>query len=288
MLKPEEIYNEQFELSVLGGYKREQVDNFFSEVASGYEKLYKENAELLQKLKVCVDKIEEYQKDEKFLKAAIINAEKLNETSQRDLERREQEIETSAKEKASIIVEKAQLEADNIIKSARLEANDMLRKSEDDAILKISELKKAQENEESVLNGLKKEVSDFKEMILKLYKEHLNSLTKLPEYEPKNDCELSEEFNEEEAAEDITDKECESESEPESEDEVVSDKEEEEIEVVQENKAEETSASGNEKTAEFVIEKNPMPIKPKEDVFERNFKFKDLKFGTDFDVKKEK
>ena len=122
MLRPEELSNEQFELSVLGGYKREQVDSFFESVTSDYEKLYKENAELISKLKVCVEKIDEYQKDEQFLKAAIINAEKLNETSLRDLERKEREIETSAREKAEGIVAKARLDADEMLGNAKLEA----------------------------------------------------------------------------------------------------------------------------------------------------------------------
>lgn len=277
MLRPEEIYNEQFELSVLGGYKREQVDNFFASVAGDYEKLFKENAELIQKLKVCVEKIDEYQKDEQFLKAAIINAEKLNETSLRDLEKREKEIEASAREKADSLVENAQLEAENIVKTAQLEAAEAIRACEIETAAKITELKKAQEIEEQKLNDLKKEISGFKESVLNLYRQHLNSLNKLPSYEEKP-----------KETEDIK---------PEQPVAPASDTavREDEVPVSQPvptpiaaEEPDESESPVNAKTAEFVIEKPVAPSGAQDDDFGRNFKFKDLKFGTDFDIKKQK
>ena len=287
MLRPEEISNEQFELSVLGGYKREQVDSFFESVTSDYEKLYKENAELISKLKVCVEKIDEYQKDEQFLKAAIINAEKLNETSLRDLERKEREIETSAREKAEGIVAKARLDADEMLGNAKLEADNIVKKAQADAAeairaceietsAKIAELKAAQNTEESNLNNLKKEVADFKENVLKLYKQHLNSLSKLPEYEAK--VKVKENQNDKaEVAQPQT---------------PAFEQEEQQTENATETVNEEVSIKAeqpmNEKTAEFVIEKSAPVSKTNEDELDRNFKFKDLKFGTDFDIKNEK
>ncbi len=283
MLRPEEISNEQFELSVLGGYKREQVDVFFASVTSDYEKLYKENAELISKLKVCVEKIDEYQRDEQFLKAAIINAEKLNETSLRDLERKEKEIETSAREKAEGIVAKAKLDADEMLSSAKLEADNIVKKAQADAAeairtceietsAKIAELKAAQDVEESNLNNLKKEVSDFKENVLKLYKQHLNSLSKLPEYEAKVKAKEDVDVPETHAP--------------------VFEQEEQQVENVSEVIKEDVTVKAeqpiNEKTAEFVIEKSAPVSKLDEHELDRNFKFKDLKFGTDFDIKNEK
>ncbi len=298
MFRPEDISNEQFELSVLGGYKREQVDSFFATVASDYEKLYKENAELIAKLKVCVDKIDEYQKDEQFLKAAIINAEKLNETSLRELERREKEIETTAREKAEGIVAKAKLEAeellssakteseqllgnaridaDNIIKKAQTDSAEAIRACEAETAAKISELKSAQSTEQINLNNLKKEVADFKDNVLKLYKQHLNSLSKLPEYEEKT----KEPVQVEKAPEVVSAVQSEvPESKP----------EEQPINEPPKETAEQSPESSlNAKTAEFVIEKSAPVTKIDEHEIDRNFKFKDLKFGTDFDIKKQK
>ena len=41
------------------------------------------------------------------------------------------------------------------------------------------------------------------------------------------------------------------------------------------------------KTAEFVFEKSKQTKPAEDDEFDRNFKFQGLKFGTDFDVKKD-
>ncbi len=287
MLKPEEIRNEQFELSVLGGYKREQVDAFFASVLSDYEKLYSENAELVQKLKLCVEKIEEYQKDEQFLKSAIINAEKLNETSLRNIEAKEKEIELAAREKAESIIEKAQLEAENIEKTAKLKAADSIKQCEIETAAKISELKSAQEGEERHLNDLKKEVSDFKDMILKLYEKHLSSLSKLPSYElkVKEQPKPVEPVVEDKAEETVEQPVVETISETDLSDEP----QKTELEVTEEQPPVAEQPHGStEKTAEFVLEKSTQNKSTDNDDFERNFKFQGLKFGTDFDIKKEK
>lgn len=290
MLRPEEIFNEQFELSVLGGYKREQVDSFVDSIAADYKKLFDENAELVKKLKVCVEKIEEYQKDEQFLKAAIINAEKLNETSLRDLEKREKEIEAAAREQADIMIEKAQLEAENIVKTAQLEVSESIKTCELETAAKIAELKLAQDAEEQILNNLKKEVSDFKDMILKLYKQHLNSLSKLPEYEAKpKETKPADEPKPVDAPVTAEPQPTEEDNSEAAVEEKVAD---ETVPIptpaVKNASTVENQHNSTAKTEEFVIEKTTQTNNPDEDDFERNFKFKDLKFGADFDIKKEK
>ena len=286
MLKPEEIKNEQFELSVLGGYKREQVDEFFAVVCQDYQKLFDEKAELIEKLKLCVQKIEEYQKDEQFLKTAIINAEKLNETSLREIERREREIETAAREKAELIVKNAELEAENIMSKVKKESETQIKECELSTAKKIAEFKQMQDVEEQNLVNLKKEVSDFKEMLLKLYEEHLSSITKLPDYKQKETEIVEPETVEQEIEQPVVEV---------AEEPVQQAVEEEAPEVtsntiIVENvvsQAVETPVNQSEKTTEFVIEKTTNPTVD-QDAFERNFKFKDLKFGTDFDITNEK
>ncbi len=293
MLKPEEIKNEQFELSVLGGYKREQVDEFFAAVCQDYQKLFEEKAELIEKLKLCVQKIEDYQKDEQFLKTAIINAEKLNETSLREIERREKEIETAAREKAELIVKNAELEAQNIMSKVKKDSEAQIKECELSTALKISQFKKMQDEEEQNLNRLKKEVSDFKEMLLKLYEQHLNSITKLPEFKAKEEP-VVEELTEQKVQ--YIEEQTVPEVEAVVEETAIEQTEQQEQPVVSNNTiivedinaaVVEQKTESNEKTAEFVIEKNTPPTVD-EDAFERNFKFKDLKFGTDFDITNEK
>ena len=267
MLRPEELKSEEFEVSVIGGYKRESVDAFFVKVAENYEHLFNENAELVQKLKVCVEKIEEYRKDEQFLKTAIINAEKLNENALRDIEVREKELESKAKEHAEKIVADAQAEADDIVNRARVESADTIRKYEDEAASRKADIDREIASEQQKFDELKKEASDFKENLFKLYKSHIDLLTKIPSVE-KTDSKPAPEPEPEPA--------------PEPEPETATTAEP----VVEDKPADEDS---KEETAEFVIESKP---KQNEDdrlneILGREFKFKDLKFGTDFDLKKD-
>ena len=281
MLKPSEIKATEFDMSVLGGYKRESVDEFFDTVVTDYEKLYTENTELAQKLKVCIEKIEEYQKDEHFLKAAIINAEKLNENALKDIEIREKEIEQLAKDRADNIVEKAKIEAENILKNARLEAAEAIKACEIDTAQKISSLNAQVAAENEKLSAIKKEVSDFKESVLKLYKEHLNSLSKIPEHtppvtEPKEEPKVEKAEQKEQEQEPVQPK---ADKEPATEDKSV-------LEPIRLD-SNEPVKDVSEQTAEFVIDKKPA-AKEKDDSFEKNFKFQGLKFGADFDIRNDK
>lgn len=285
MIKPEEIKNIEFEMSVLGGYKRERVDEVFAQIIADYEKLFSENVELAKKLKVCIDKIEEYQKDEKFLKMAIINAEKLQETTQKEIEAKEQEIERAAKEKAEIIVAKAQIEADNILKNAKNEAEESVKKCEADAAERITQINAEISAEEIKLQALKKEVSEFKDSVLKIYKSHLESISKLPSYvsapspvkteDPQPAQPSQSDKPSDKAPEEVFDAPVNAESA--SKDEVET-KEETDHPTATDPKPIKHDSQG-EKTAEFVLDKKPDP-KPTG----AHFKFEDLKFGTDFDV----
>lgn len=278
MLKPIELKEKEFELSVLGGYKREDVDAFFAAVSSSYEALFNENAELVQKLKACVAKIEEYQKDEQFLKAAIINAEKLNETTLKNIEEREKKIEQEAKEKADVLVAKAKLEAENIVNTARAEAAESIRKCEIETAEKIAELTAKTKVQEEILEQMKIEVSEFKDSVLKIYKKHIEVFSKIPEYQIQKSVEKPVETVVENTVVNETPKE----SVP------VFEEVKEEVPVVTTESTTETTKSSSDKTAEFVIEKKKPSSDADSDSFDQNFKFKGLKFGADFDIKKDK
>ena len=60
MLTVQEIQTPEFEKAVFGGYDQKAVDDFMETVAADFASLQKENAALKSKMKVLVDKIEEY------------------------------------------------------------------------------------------------------------------------------------------------------------------------------------------------------------------------------------
>ena len=76
MFTPQQIEQISFEKATFGGYKMEDVDAFLEPLTDDYITLYKENALLKSKMKVLVDKLEEYRNNEASMKDAIVNAQK--------------------------------------------------------------------------------------------------------------------------------------------------------------------------------------------------------------------
>ena len=59
MLTPVDIQNKEFTKS-LSGYNKEMVDDFVLEVSKDFEKLYKENIELKDRLSVLNESLKKY------------------------------------------------------------------------------------------------------------------------------------------------------------------------------------------------------------------------------------
>lgn len=101
MLTPQEIQNKKFEKAVFGGYDMSQIDDFLDEVLADYSDLYKENAALKAKMRVLVEKIDEYRAVDEQMRKALY----------------------SAQISAEKTLEEARAEADRILENARAEAD---------------------------------------------------------------------------------------------------------------------------------------------------------------------
>ena len=77
MITAQDIRKKGFEKSRLGGYDMAAVDEFLEEIADDITASQKENAVLKSKMKVLVDKIEEYRANEEALNMAVLSAQKL-------------------------------------------------------------------------------------------------------------------------------------------------------------------------------------------------------------------
>lgn len=76
MFTPQQIDQIAFDTAVFGGYDKECVDEFLEPLTEDYITLYKENALLKSKMRVLVEKLEEYRRNEASMKDAIVNAQK--------------------------------------------------------------------------------------------------------------------------------------------------------------------------------------------------------------------
>lgn len=102
MLTPIDIQRQDFEVK-LRGYNADEVDDFLDLVGKDYEKLYKENAELKERVKQLDTAVEQYKAMEATLQQSIVLAQTAAE-----------DIKKSAAEKANVIVNEAQSKSENM------------------------------------------------------------------------------------------------------------------------------------------------------------------------------
>jgi len=77
MITAQNIREKTFDKVRIGGYDMASVDDFLEELADDITNSQKENAVLKSKMKVLVDKIEEYRANEEALNLAVLSAQKL-------------------------------------------------------------------------------------------------------------------------------------------------------------------------------------------------------------------
>ena len=107
MLTPQNFREKTFERAVFGGYDMAAVDDFLNEAAGDYAALAKENVTLTKKMKVLVEKVEEYRATEDSMRMTLLSAQKLS-----------LQIEQEAREKAEAMLAQARDEAERIVREA--------------------------------------------------------------------------------------------------------------------------------------------------------------------------
>ena len=107
MLTPQNFREKTFERAVFGGYDMAAVDDFLDEAAGDYAAVAKENVVLKNKMKVLVDKIEEYRATEDSMRMTLLSAQKLS-----------LQIEQESREKAEASLAQARDEAERIVREA--------------------------------------------------------------------------------------------------------------------------------------------------------------------------
>ncbi|MBE6987725.1 MAG: DivIVA domain-containing protein [Ruminococcaceae bacterium] len=151
MLTPQELQNKKFEKAVFGGYDMSQVDDFLDLIIGDYTDIYKENITLKSKMKVLVDKIEEYRSVDDEIRKMLYTAQ------------------TKAKE----MVANAEKEANNIINEARSTAESS-----------IIEMKASYDAEKEKLAAMKTETSQYAEQIKAILNKNIDVISALIEAAP--------------------------------------------------------------------------------------------------------
>ena len=147
MLTPQELQEKTFEKAIFGGYDMSGVDTFIETVTADYNSLFKENATLKNKLKVLVEKIEEYRSVDDVMRQMALKAQK----------------------ESNEIIERAQKQATDMISTAHVTASDHKR-----------DLRVEIEREEARLNSIKQETIKFVNHLRELYAKEIELLAAIP------------------------------------------------------------------------------------------------------------
>lgn len=100
MLTPQEVSTHAFTKAVMGGYNMAMVDEFLDELTDDYTALYKENAALKAKMKVLVEKVEEYRATEDSMRATLLTAQRMADSIVREAEAKRDEMMAQAQDAA--------------------------------------------------------------------------------------------------------------------------------------------------------------------------------------------
>ena len=137
MLTPQDIKDRKLVKAVFGGYDMQTVEDFLEEINKDYQSLYKENQTLKGKLKVLVDKIDEYRSVDDSMRKALYTAQNM----------------------ANEIVAKAKAEKDELLANAKVKASEY-----------IAELKEKIRTEEEALESARTNSREFLLKMEELYK----------------------------------------------------------------------------------------------------------------------
>ena len=148
MLTPQEVSTHSFAKASFGGYNMAMVDEFLDELTDDYTALYKENAALKAKLKVLVEKVEEYRATEDSMRATLLTAQRM---------------------------------ADSIVKEAEQKRDQMMTQAEIDARLRINCLKNEAAAAEERLRKGKEELEKFSAAVRAVCDKEIQLLNELPQ-----------------------------------------------------------------------------------------------------------
>ncbi len=75
MFTPQQLEEVSFDKAVFGGYDMSSVDDFLAPLTEDYVTLYKENALLKSKMRVLLERLEEYRNNEASVRQALVDAQ---------------------------------------------------------------------------------------------------------------------------------------------------------------------------------------------------------------------
>lgn len=151
MLTPQEVSERAFPKASFGGYNMAQVDEFLDLLTGDYTALYNENAVLKNKMKVLVEKVEEYRSTEEAMRKALMTAQRM---------------------------------ADDLVQEAEKKRDAILAEAEQRAQERIGAIRREAETEELRLEQARKATGEYVSKMRAIYQQGLDFLDGLSDLTP--------------------------------------------------------------------------------------------------------
>ncbi|OUN05697.1 cell division protein DivIVA [Flavonifractor sp. An92] len=149
MMTPQEVSEHAFAKASFGGYNMAMVDEFLDLLTEDYTALYKENAVLKSKMKVLVDKVEEYRSTEDAMRKALLTAQRM---------------------------------ADEMVAEAEQKRNTMLQTVDAEVRTRRNQLVQEVANEEGRLEAARKATAAYVAKLKELYQHEMDYLRSLDQF----------------------------------------------------------------------------------------------------------
>ena len=148
MLTVDQIKNISFKKASIGGYRCEEVDVFIDEVTATVEELKKKNAEIIGRSELLVQKVEELR---------------------------------SNQDSVSFVLVKSQKEADKTVKDAKKQAAQILKDARAEADKIIADANKRIITEKEMIVQITEEAAEIRQKLIEEFERQIESLKILPE-----------------------------------------------------------------------------------------------------------
>ena len=190
MYNANDIRNVRFSKQ-MNGYKQEDVDIFLDSVEQDYQQFDAKFAELNSQILSLKKENDDLKISQSGLQNVLVSAQKLADQIVADAKKTAEEIIVEAKVRAgeitSSIEEKAaadKLIAEQNKQRATEEYAEIMKKTADKSQEMISAAHDSVARQQLLFDKLKLDIVNFKSQVMAIYKEHIDSLSKLPDEVP--------------------------------------------------------------------------------------------------------
>lgn len=152
MLTPQEVSEHAFAKAGFGGYNMAMVDEFLDQLTEDYTTLYKENAALKGKMKVLVEKVEEYRSTEEAMRKTLLTAQRM---------------------------------ADELVREAQESKETILRQAQEETRAQVESLRREVEAEQLRLTAAQNATAAYVSKLKELYQHELDYLGSLSKLTPE-------------------------------------------------------------------------------------------------------